>query len=235
MLHISICDDESVIAEQVKKLIQEELSNQQITAYIEVFSNGGEFLEQYEVRDNELIFLDMDMPVKSGMDVMKELEPLSKNKNIILLTNHDNLILESLSFCPFQCIRKKNMEKDIPKALRQYMKEKLRREEMIEFVEKGAAYHVKKEEIEYLEKYRHHVIVHLISKEPMTIRGKMQEYEVALSGSGFLRIHSGYIVNLDKCFSIEKNEMVLYSGIRLPISRDRQKLVKEQFTISRRD
>lgn len=235
MLHISICDDESVIAEQVESLIKQELTNLKITADIEKFSNGAEFLEQYKVRDNELIFLDMDMPIKSGMDVMKELEPLSKNKNVVLITNHDNLILESLSFCPFQCIRKRNIEADIPRALRQYTSEKKQREEVIELTVKGNTYHIKKDEIEYLEKYRHHISVHLSQKEPMIIRGNIQEYEILLSGNGFLRIHTGYIVNLDKCYSIEKNEIVLYSGIRLPISRDRLKMVKEQFTISRRD
>lgn len=235
MLHISICDDEPVIAERIEYLIRLELENQNVTADIEIFSDGAAFLEQYQVRDDELIFLDMDMPIRSGMEVMKELEPYSKNKNVILITNHDNLILESLSFCPFQCIRKKNMETDIPKALKQYTREKRQREEVLEFSGKGYTYHIKKEEIEYLEKIRHYIIVHLCQKEPITIRGKMQEYEIMLSGNGFLRIHTGYIVNLDKCCSIEKADMVLYSGIKLPISRDRQKMVKEQFTISRRD
>lgn len=64
-----------------------------------------------------------------------------------------------------------------------------------------------------------------------TARKCMHECESALSGKGFIRIHSGYIVNIDYCYKIEKQNMVLKNGERIPISRERREAVREQFMI----
>lgn len=61
----------------------------------------------------------------------------------------------------------------------------------------------------------------------------MQDLEKELSGRGFVRVHAGYMVNLRHCHSLEKNEVVLREGLRIPVSRDRRKIVKEQFMVSR--
>ena len=74
MLHISICDDEQMEAERIQGLIEKELKEQGIVYQMDLFKNGEEFLSQYQIRSEELIFLDIDMPVKSGIEVIEELE-----------------------------------------------------------------------------------------------------------------------------------------------------------------
>lgn len=235
MLHISVCDDESITADAMKQIIEEEMARQNVRYTIALFSNGDEFLKQYQVRSDELMVVDIDMPVKSGIDVIRDLEKYGKNKSIILVTSYDYLVLKSLSYRPFQIIRKCNMQTEIPEALRSYLREKERNERVIEFVAKGRLYHLEKEKIEYIEKYKHQLTVHVTGGEEFSIRGSLQDYEAQLSHYGFLRIHTGYIVNLQHCYSISKYEMILYSGVKLPISRDKLKMVKEQFMISRRN
>ena len=63
---------------------------------MDLFKNGEEFLSQYQIRSEELIFLDIDMPVKSGIEVIEELEEVGKNKDVILITSHDHLVLSPL-------------------------------------------------------------------------------------------------------------------------------------------
>ena len=72
MLHISICDDEQMAAERIQGLIEKELKEQGIVYQMDLFKNGEEFLSQYQIRSEELIFLDIDMPVKSGIEVIEE-------------------------------------------------------------------------------------------------------------------------------------------------------------------
>ena len=93
MLHISICDDEQMAAERIQGLIEKELKEQRIAYQMDLFKNGEEFLSQYQIRSEELIFLDIDMPVKSGIEVIEELEEVGKNKDVILITSHDHLVL----------------------------------------------------------------------------------------------------------------------------------------------
>lgn len=234
MLHISICDNEYAVADEIKQIIEGELLKQNIQSRITLFVSGEEFLNQYRIRCDEMMFIDIDMPVVTGIDIMKKLEKYGKNKNVVLVTGYDHLVLKSLSYRPFQIIRKCNMQEEIPIALQVYLKEKKKNESVIEFSGKGYLHHLEREKIEYLEKYRHCIYIYMIKEQMYTIRGNMRDYEIKLSEYGFLRIHVGYIVNLQHCHSIEKNEMILYSGKRLPISREKSQMVKEQFMISRR-
>lgn len=70
MLHISICDDEQMAVERIQGLIEKELKEQGIAYQMDLFKNGEEFLSQYQIRSEELIFPDIDMPVKSGIEVI---------------------------------------------------------------------------------------------------------------------------------------------------------------------
>ena len=85
MLHISICDDEIVAVEKMRKIVGKVLEQEQLLANVGTFENGEEFLNQYIIRDDELVILDLDMPIKSGIDVIQELEKIQRNEVVILL------------------------------------------------------------------------------------------------------------------------------------------------------
>ena len=141
---------------------------------------------------------------------------------------------ESLSCAPFQIIRKMSMDSDIPLAIERYLKEWERQRPVLEFKGKGRAYRLESGDILYMEKYKHYVIVHQKKGEDIKIRGNMQDLESELSARGFVRVHTGYLVNLQHCYSLEEKEVVLREGLRIPISRSRKKLVREQFMVNRR-
>lgn len=233
MLYITICDDEEIIAQKIKQIIEKEAIHIDIPIVIKMCTNGGEFLDQYQVNEKELIFMDIDMPVKSGIEVIRQLEEMERNRNVVLITSHDHLALESLSCAPFQTIRKVMMESDIPLAIKRYLREWESRRPTLELKGSGTIYRLEREDVLYLEKYKHNVIVHRKKGEDIQIRSSMQDLEKELSGRGFVRVHAGYMVNLRHCHSLEKNEVVLREGLRIPVSRDRRKIVKEQFMVSR--
>ena len=62
----------------------------------------------------------------------------------------------------------------------------------------------------------------------------MQDFEKALAGKGFVRTHAAYIVALKYCKKFEKNDIILVGDVRIPVSRDRKQMTKEQFMIGRR-
>lgn len=55
MLHISICDDEIVAVEKMRKIVGKVLEQEQLLANVGTFENGEEFLNQYIIRDDELV------------------------------------------------------------------------------------------------------------------------------------------------------------------------------------
>ena len=62
----------------------------------------------------------------------------------------------------------------------------------------------------------------------------MQDFEKELAGNGFVRTHAAYIVALKYCKKFEKNDIILVGDVRIPVSRDRKQMTKEQFMIGRR-
>lgn len=60
------------------------------------------------------------------------------------------------------------------------------------------------------------------------IHTTLDREESALGGSGFLRTHQEYLVNVVHSLVLEGNCLVLQSGKRIPVSRRRQRMVCEQ-------
>ena len=52
--------------------------------------------------------------------------------------------------------------------------------------------------------------------------------------ASFVRTHAAYIVALRYCRKFEKNDIGLEGEVKVPVSRERRQMAKEQFMISRR-
>lgn len=81
MLHISICDDERIAVEKMQRIVENVLEQEHLLAKLETFENGEEFLKQYVIRDDELVILDLDMPVKMELVSYRSLKKFREMKS----------------------------------------------------------------------------------------------------------------------------------------------------------
>lgn len=81
MLHISICDDERNAVEKMQRIVENVLEQEHLLAKLETFENGEEFLKQYVIRDDELVILDLDMPVKMELMSYRSLKKFREMKS----------------------------------------------------------------------------------------------------------------------------------------------------------
>ena len=81
----------------------------------------------------------------------------------------------------------------------------------------------------YIESKGHNLEVHMLGKDSdvYVMRRTMDELERELLEYGFIRTHKSFMVNRTYIVSVDKGEMVIRGGIRLPISRTRIHEVKE--------
>lgn len=91
---IHVCDDNPVVIEKAIKITKDLLNDERLAAEIVAYEDGNQFTERYKERKDELLILDIDMPGKSGLDILKEFEIHCKNNRVILLTAYDNLALQ---------------------------------------------------------------------------------------------------------------------------------------------
>ena len=83
-------------------------------------------------------------------------------------------------------------------------------------------YRILLKNISYIETYNRNLLIHT-AEQNIVCYWKMKDMESKIVSYGFSRNHSSYIVNLFYVENIEKNEVKLSTGERLPISKTKKK------------
>ena len=106
MINVAICDDNSAFLNYYKNLVEKTLTKYTENYKVYSFTNGDVLLSRHMEKEFNVIFLDIDMPKLTGFDIAKKLRDLLSRCFIIFITNHSELVYESLDFQPFNFIRK---------------------------------------------------------------------------------------------------------------------------------
>lgn len=193
-------------------------------------------MEAFNVLKNEpidLIFLDVDMPKMSGLDLMKALDDLPQ---VILITSHSEYALESWEYNVTDFIVKPISHARFLKAL-----DKVKRNESgpdaisdnskTLFIKTDSRLvQVFKEHILYIEALGNYVTVFTTNGKYIVL-STMKDLESKLTPPDFARVHRSYIVRLDKITSIEDN-FINSGGKAIPIGKNyKDELMKSLNTL----
>ncbi len=77
-MRVLIADDHSVVREGLKQI----LKKLDTAIFIDEAKNGDEAFNKMEKQDYDLVILDISMPGKSGLDILKELKDKKEKANI---------------------------------------------------------------------------------------------------------------------------------------------------------
>lgn len=84
-LCILFIDDSSLFIHRIKQLLFEKYNNLSISV-AGCFEEG---LQQYKRKTPDLIFLDINLPVRSGIDLLVCLRKINAHVKVVMLTNND--------------------------------------------------------------------------------------------------------------------------------------------------
>lgn len=85
MLKICICDDETIIRQGLKKLIE----NSSLDATIYLAAHGEEALQIIQKEKPAIVLMDINMPGIKGLDVIEASAQLSPKTKFIIISGHD--------------------------------------------------------------------------------------------------------------------------------------------------
>lgn len=80
---ILIIDDEKHIRDHYQQLLTEKGFS------VDTAENGESGLEKYKAGEYDLVLLDVNMPDKSGLEVLKEIKMINDSQVVFLLTAYD--------------------------------------------------------------------------------------------------------------------------------------------------
>ncbi|MBR6670524.1 MAG: response regulator, partial [Ruminococcus sp.] len=88
MLKIAVVDDDKKFTAIYKQIIANLFSEHHVKTGINDFFSGKEFIKSLSITKYDLVFMDIDMPEVSGIDIAAELRNNKQNLDIIFVSAH---------------------------------------------------------------------------------------------------------------------------------------------------
>ncbi len=223
-MKIAICDDDLSFSKILKSKIEDAFTSEDLNCDISIYNQGIDLIGS--IHQYDMIFLDVEMSEVSGEEIARRIVLSNYNTLVVFVTNHDDFVSSSFKYRPFGFIRKNKLDFELEETvsnLKEYLSENVT--ELL-FDCQGKSMSVKLNEIIYIEVFGHHATMHTVEQD-LIIAKSLSAIEKQLQGNGFVRTHKSFLVNCDHIFSIEKNDVILNTGQKIPLSRHRVNDVKK--------
>jgi two-component system, LytTR family, response regulator len=240
-----LVDDEPDGIRALNKMLQ--LHCPQVTVEA-TCSNATAAMQMIEEKRPDVLFLDIQMPGKSGLELLTELP--EKNFEVIFVTAHNEYMLQALQYSAADYLLKPVDEDRLIDAVQRVEKklEAGKKEERTEALLhnlsktgnplemrlclptlKGFIV-LKLEDIIYCEAERSYTIFHLEGNKTVTVSKPLLEYDTLLKDTTFLRIHKSFLVNLHHVKEYQRGEgglVIMTDNTEIEVSRRK----KEEFLL----
>lgn len=226
MIKIAICDDEKIVLDEICSKVQDAFSEINCTAEIYNTHNPFDLVEHIKNNTTDVLFLDIDMPSLSGMDIAQFLIDSNAEILLVFVTSHDTLVYQSFRYHPFGFIRKSHFDEEIGAVVKSIADELQNRNEHFSFKTNEGFFKVPFEDIIYFESESNYINLHCTENQ-YRFRGTITSLENELKAKGFIRTHKGFLVNQQHIFAIKGDDIELSSKELLPIGRTNRESVKK--------
>lgn len=226
MLQVLICDDDNLFLDSLETRIKQLFQKYGSTCRIQRWNSGCDLLKEADLMQADILFLDIDMPDMSGMQVAEKVKEQNGDVNLVFLTNREDLVFKAIQFQPYRFLRKGKLEEELEETIHRLIIKIADETLLYQFARGGNAVKIPIREIIYLESQGHNIQIHCRTKVH-TIRGKLSEYDKRLEKYGFIRIHSGFLVNVRYIYTIRYQGICLDNGENLPVSRKKLDEIKK--------
>ncbi len=230
MLEIAICDDELFYREKLGKLLKRYLQKHGLQYAISDFKSGEEFLEQCSNRAKyDIVFLDISMEKMNGMQTAQQIRAFQSDTSIVFVTAFIEYAPEGYKVGAERYILKDSPDEAVSECMDAILRKRKGSQVQFTFLEGEKKIYI--DNLLYVESRKHKVVFFYMEKEIVNyqIYEKLDAVEEKLSGSGFLRIHKRYLVNMKHIRKISNYIATLDTGAELPVPRRKYQSVKEEF------
>ncbi len=224
MIRIVICDDQEEDRNEAGILVRESARKERVEIRLDFVENGTALLEYLGEREADLILLDIELPGESGTKLAAQVERLAPEARILFVTNMESMVFEAVSRHPFGFVRKRRIQKELPDNLKDYFRKYEKEQKQLVLETEDGMLRWRAGELWYIECFGHTLTLHRSDGRKLEIRKRtrtMGELEEELRDAGFIRIHKGYLVNVQAVSAIGKDWVRLPDGKQLNMSRRR--------------
>lgn len=235
MINAIIIDDEPKNRNILQQLLQIHFKDVQVVAQAQ---NADEGLKLIDRHKPDVVFLDVEMPGKSGFDLLREAGKI--DFKVVFVTAYNHYSLKAIKFNAFDYLLKPIDLDELKLTINKLKQSLLPVHEnifqnllhpsndqekafnkiaisSIDFIEL-----IDNDDILYFEAKGNYTDVYLINNKKITASKTLKEFDDLLSDKFFFRIHHGYLVNIKHISKYIKGEggyVLMKNNKELEVSR----------------
>lgn len=228
MYHVAICDDDKFIGAEIERVILNYGKEQGSAIDVDVYYDGSTLIE--EIKNGEyydLIFLDIEMKTKSGIEAGAEIRNVMRNESthIVYISAHTSYALELFKIRPLDFLVKPFGEQEVIEDLKKSME--LSAYEGHTFVWKKGWEPRKTllRDILYFSSRNKQVEMH--TKDGVEVfYGSLEKVYQSLADWRFFYCHQAYLINYNQVAEFKYDQLTLKNGEVIGISQGKRKHVR---------
>lgn len=184
---------------------------------LQTFTDQDEAIDYLSKHSIDILFLDIQMPQKNGIDFYKTL-PIEKKPAVIFTTAYQEYAIDGFEVNAIDYLLKpidqNRFEKAIEKALWWFQKEGVNPlENSITIRADYKNNNIILEDIQYIEGLDDYVQIYLENKPKLVARMSMKNMIELLPSDYFIRIHRSYIVPIKKIETFDSKQISIQNKI----------------------
>jgi two-component system, LytTR family, response regulator len=241
MIKAVIIDDEKDSIDTLKWKLENYCPDVNVISSFEKPADGVSYLKKNPV---DLLFLDIEMPMLTGFDVLEELGR-DISFDIIFITAYDNFGIQAVKFSALDYLLKPVQNKELKEAIDKHLKKSQQKipSEQIDLLlnnvqaerkgKRGRIALASKESIEFVdpndiivcEANSNYTNIYLVEGRKRVISKTLKDFEEMLLQFDFFRPHNSHLINLGRVKEFIRGDggyLVMENKMKIPVSKNRK-------------
>lgn len=223
MQKIVILEDQPEQAERLRQMLEQFAASRPDFSYsLRVYERAVPLLTDYKC-DADVLFLDIQVPDMSGMEVARRIRAVDDGVVIIFITMLTQYAIEGYSVGAFDYVLKPVRYEEFSAKMDRVCRMMAHRSSSVtlEVHTREETRRLNADEVSYIEVSNHDILIHT-GGELIRQWGNLKSYEERLAGSHFARCNACYLVNLKYVRGINGSSVTVGADT-LTISKARRK------------
>ena len=234
LYRVAICDDEISQIKNISDYLTRFSIKTDTEFQIERFTSSNELLKKYynEKSPFDILFLDMEMPGRNGIETAEEIRRIpDRNVLIAFITSYPEYMQDSFDVQASQYFTK-------PVSY-ELFEQKL--EKMLDYIngletnitvlsQKSGETILYLDDIICIEANKNSNLIITTQNEEIVIKGKINNYEKELANKYFISIHRSCLANMKYIRKFNADSLEFSTGKIVPVSRRKLSEIKEAFS-----
>lgn len=232
MLKLAVCDDEKLYLDRIIRIIKDVFQHRGITDYkIDSYLSSQKLYKSSSLLDYDVIFLDINMPECSGLDVAKKIRDINSKVLLVFITAFADYAVDGYRMEAVRFVLKDMLEEMLIECVEAVIYKLSIQASKTTYAFLEGSRTLSLDNIYYIESQRHKLFFHVMQKNLVTysIYAKLDDMEKEYTPYGFLRIHKSFLVNTHYIKEIRNYRVMLVNGMTLPVPKEKYQIIKERF------